>query len=492
MLTHWRQRLANTVGLRLAVWYAALFLITAIVISLLAYHLLVLSLERRDHDLLLVKLAEYATNYERGGLPAVNQALGAERASGSAESVLVRVVDGQSDVLFLSRPPEWRAFDLAQLNRARRAGAEDWSHVPSTVDQTTLEVVSRSLWDGTILQVGRTTVERDRFLAQVRDLFGIVFACVVIAGLAGGVALTRAALRPLRELRDTVKGITQTGRLDARVAADNQGDIVDELGVVFNAMLTRIETLVGGMRGALDNVAHDLRTPVARLRAKAESALASNDDPAAVREALGACVEEADRVMALLSTLMDISEAESGAMRLAVEPVAVDEIVADAIDLYEDTAEERGVMLEAPATSGLLVRADRQRLRQVLANLVDNAVKFTPSGGRVTIGARADGATVSISVADTGRGIPAADLPRIWDRLYRVDATEERGLGLGLSLVHAIVAAHGGHAEVRSDVGRGSVFTVTLPAAVPNDAQVNDAPPAVLATPIANGGDQPR
>ena len=110
MLTHWRQRLANTVGLRLAVWYAALFLITAIVISLLAYHLLVLSLERRDHDLLLVKLAEYGTNYEQGGLPAVNQALGAERAAGSAESVLVRVVDGQSDVLFLSRPPEWRAF----------------------------------------------------------------------------------------------------------------------------------------------------------------------------------------------------------------------------------------------------------------------------------------------------------------------------------------------------------------------------------------------
>lgn len=463
MIEHWRQRMSRAVGLRVAVWYAGVFIITSAAIGLIAYQLLAISLVRRDHDLLLVRLAEYAGTYERGGLSGVTQAINAERASGSRDSVMVRLVGGGAEVQFFSLPPAWRTYDIARLD-GRQPYGDDWEQVQSTVDTTTLEVVSRSLWDGTILQVGRTTLERDQFLAQVRDLLGILIVCVVVAGLAGGVALTRSALRPLRELRDTVRDITETGRLDARVAADADGDLVDELGVVFNAMLARIETLVGGMRDALDTVAHDLRTPIARLRARAEAALASarGDDPAA-RDALAACVEEADRVMALLTTMMDISEAETGTMKLSLSAVPVDEIVHDTIDLYEDTAEERGIALSPTAASGLVVRADRQRLRQVLANLVDNALKFTDAGGRVTIGAEARGDEVVIAVQDTGRGIPPTDLPRIWDRLYRGDTGHAQGLGLGLSLVRAIVTAHGGRTEVESEVGKGTRVGVVLP-----------------------------
>ncbi len=200
-----------------------------------------------------------------------------------------------------------------------------------------------------------------------------------------------------------------------------------------------------------------------RLRGMAEGALAS-EDPAVLRDALGACLEESDRVIEMLSTLMDISEAETGTMALRREPVDLGELVRQTVDLYEDLAEDKHLTMTAAADEGLVVPVNRNRMRQVLANLVDNAVKYTPADGEIRIAARRDGPGALISVSDTGTGIPADELPRIWERLYRGDKSRsERGLGLGLTLVKAIIEAHGGTVAVESAPGQGTRFDLRLP-----------------------------
>jgi signal transduction histidine kinase len=453
-------RVAQTLGFRLAFWYAAIFAVSVVVIAGLAYLLLARSLTLRDHDLIRVKLADYAGRFETAGVGGVGRAVAAEQASGSEDQVFVRLVGSNAEILLTSMPASWGSYALEQLDEG-----EGWRVVPARGAPVRLEVAAERLADGTLLQVGRTTLERERFLRDVRALLSALLVIVVVVGLVGGGALTWQAFRPVRELLDTLRQIAQTGRLDARVPVGNQGDVLSELGRVSNAMLGRIERLVTGMRDALDAVAHDLRTPIARVRGRAEQALLAPPDVDRYRAALEDTVEEADRVSALLTTLMDISEAEAGTMQLRRETIEVARVLRETVDLYEDLAEARGVRLtSAGAPAGLTVDADYARLRQALANLVDNGVKYTPEGGAVTVGAESQPGTVAFVVRDTGPGIAVHQRERIWERLYRGEAGEkERGLGLGLSLVRAVVEAHGGHADVSSAPGQGCTFTLTFP-----------------------------
>jgi heavy metal sensor kinase len=467
MSSRWRESPAYTLGARLATWYAVLFVGSSLAIVVLTYVLLASSLKQRDHDLIRSTLVGYAGQYQQGGLRSLDLAIRNDQAAGRRERLFVRVSSGGDEVVFYNLPGEWSEYDLSQLDRPRSQSGELWAVIPRRGTSEVLEVQSAFLPDGTLVQVGKSNETRDELLARFRTVLVIAIAVVVFVGVVGGALLTRSTMQPLRQLAGVVQTILQTGRFEARVPVRGSRDPLDQLGTLFNAMLDRIAALVAGMRGSLDNVAHDLRTPMTRLRGIAERALQTRtDDPERYREALADCLEESDRVSEMLNTLMDISEAETGVMRLALERVDVEEILHDVQELYADLADDKGVGVRVEAAGGLTVVADRNRLRQVLANLLDNAVKYTPDGGQVTVRARAAGAEVAIDVEDNGPGIPADDLPRIWDRLYRGDRSRsERGLGLGLSLVRAIVQTHKGRAEVVSAPDHGARFTIYLPTA---------------------------
>ena len=342
-------------------------------------------------------------------------------------------------------------------------------------------MASLRLWDGTIIQVGKSTESRDELLAYFREVTGFVSLAVILIGVAGGIALTRSTLRPIHHLIDVVRGIIQTGRTDTRVPVpampgvsgvsglsgvsgrQPRADAIDELSTLFNVMLDRITTLIAAMRDSLDNVAHDLRTPMTRLRGMAERALESGS-PEAQREALVSCLEESDRILSMLNTLMDISEAETGTLRLQLEEVPLRALIAEVVDLYEEVAEDKGITVRvAPGDDVTVAR----RSRSPAAGLREPARQRDQVHARRRRGhhhartARRDQAAVV--VRDTGIGITPEDLPRIWDRLYRGDRSRaERGLGLGLSLVRAYVRAHGGRVSAESTPGQGSTFTVLL------------------------------
>jgi signal transduction histidine kinase len=418
-------------------WYATVFVLGAIAIVYVTYYVTAASLAQRDHQILQSKLGEYATVYRRGGLRALTDTVRAEQFT-APERLYVRVVDRGAEALVLSMPGGWNS--------------------------ETLETASTRLPDGTFVEVGKSIEARRDLLSRFRAALALVTLLIVSIALTGGWLVTQSALEPIRRLTAAVRRIVRTGRTDQRVQASEHDDAINELTTLFNAMLDKIEGLVNGMRGALDNVSHDLRTPLTRLRGSAELALAGPPDVDRYREALADCIEETDRVLVMLNTLMDISEAESGAMPLAREPLRLADAVDRAVDLYREVADAKGITLTSSAGDDVTVLGDRVRLEQAAANLIDNAIKYTPRGGAVTVEvARLDGGA-EMRVRDTGPGIRPDELPRIWERLFRGDSSRaERGLGLGLSLVKAIVEAHGGRVSVASEVGKGSTFTVRLP-----------------------------
>ena len=458
MSSKWTDRISQALGLRLAAWYLGTFLASTLVIGGLTYGLLATLLEQRDHDVIQSTLREYATRYQAGGLPALARAIEFEQRSGSREPLFVRLIGPFEDVLFYSLPETWGAFDLSELPGGPNA---IWSQVRARDRNAVLEVATIDV-GGAALQVGKTTEVRNQLLSNFRSVLMLGAGAALIIGVVGGLFLTRSTLKPLRDLRDAVRRILQTGQTDDRVPVRGNEDAVDELSTLFNAMLARITTLIHGMRNALDHVAHDLRTPMTRLRVTAEAALATND-PVRHREALSDCLEESERVLSMLTTLMDISEAETGPMKLNLSQVELAKLTREVADLYEDTADDAGVRLTTNVPAELTVTADRDRLRQALANLVDNAIKYTPRDGHVEVSAIAARDAVVIRVSDTGPGISEQDLPRIFDRLYRGDQSRAtRGLGLGLNLVRAYVEAQGGTVTVESKLGHGSTFEIRL------------------------------
>ena len=320
--------------------------------------------------------------------------------------------------------------------------------------------------DGSRLLIGRDLQDQRSLAERLRWMFLAAFGFLSVIGLLGGLVSSRWVLRRVGQITETGEDIV-SGDLSRRIPLSGRDDEFDHLSRHLNAMLARIEQLMNGMREVSDNIAHDLKTPLSRLRSRAEAALRSPAGSSAQVDGLSRVIEDADAIIQTFNALLLIARLEAGAVESSAEVFDLAALVHDVLELYEPVAEEAGQSIVAAATVPIEVRANRQLISQALANLIDNAIKYggleAGQSGEVNIQLQDAGKLIELSVGDRGAGIPAKDRERVRERFVRLDRSRSQpGTGLGLSLVAAVARLHGGEMRLE-DNGPGLRVVLVLP-----------------------------
>lgn len=461
--------LLRTTPFRLTLLFLALF--AAVAAAFLAYVYVATAGEvtRRADAEVSREVASLEAVRRQGGPTALNLALIDRSAGERPFFYLYMEADGRTITGNIARSP---------LDRP--AASDGSASFAVTSIDSDGAVVRRNAWgrqlrlsDGRLLFVGSDIgAGRDYVVGIVRGLWG-AGVLIVLLGLAGGLLVSRNVSRSIEGMRRVATAVAE-GDLHARAPVRGVDDEWDEMAVGLNAMLDRIERLMGGLRHAGDAIAHDLRSPLTRLRARLEVALIEAEggrgDPVA---ALHTALEDADGVLRTFNAVLAISRLQAAGALSKADTFDLSELADGVAELYGVLCEDKGLEFASELTPRLLVRGDKEFMAQALANLLDNAVKYTPEGGAVMLRTRRRSTgEVEASVTDTGPGVPEADRPRVLERFVRLENSRSQpGAGLGLSLVGAVVEAHGGRLEL--DEGPGAVdgqgpglrVAINLPAA---------------------------
>jgi heavy metal sensor kinase len=457
------RRLPGTLAVRLTVWYAGIFTVSTLVAFLALYFVISTVLkERRDQDL-VDDVQEYSAMLDTEGIDKVKAEIAWEAFSDGADHIFLRLLSMDGEELLTTDMTVWRG--VGSGSHALEKLKEGAQHVLETLDLPEQEFQVRTVYGiigpDLILQIGESLEEDTEFLEIHRKIFVPLMAVMVIIAAFVGWLMARRALRGVEEVTETAIEISE-GALDKRVPHKVRGEEIERLANTFNYMLDRINVLIKEMREMSDNIAHDLRSPLSRIRGAAEMALttSASDEHRAFAANV---IEDCDRLIGIINTMLDIAEAESGAAEIILEEVDIARVTRRACELFQAIAEENSIQIATELPDSCVVYGEPRKLQRMVANLLDNALKYTPPEGTVTVSVSADNGQVAISISDTGVGISEDDLPHIFKRFYRCDISRAQGgTGLGLSLVQAIVHSHGGSVNATSHPGKGSTFTVTL------------------------------
>ncbi len=435
-----RVKLLRSSTFRLAALYLALFVLSVGALLGYVYWNTAVLLERQTDETIRTEVQALADQYRLRGL------------NGIIDTIRRRSSDDSGAVYLLTSPSGERvAGNLDNLPAIPRDDA-NWIEFPLKVEKGQLSEnhVARAFYTqlagGFELVVGRDVAALRQFATIIRQTIFYALAIALVLGLGGGLLMSRNFLKRVDAITEASRSI-MAGNMAGRMPVAGSNDELDRLALALNEMLEQIESLMAGMKEVSSNVAHDLRTPLTRIKARVEAALRSGEEQD-YRQALEDTVDDSDRMLETFNALLSIARAEAGQSRSGLAAIDASTIIDDVVELYAPMAEEEGGRLFSDVTPGLRVLADRQLLAQALTNLVDNALKYGAADGArpdVRVSGAIEGDRVVITVADRGGGIAPEDRTRVTERFVRLDASRTKpGNGLGLSLVSGVMKLHRG------------------------------------------------
>ncbi len=453
------------IHLRLALIFSLIFIISSGILFAFSFFFIYSSMSGSEDEETKRRLLNYWALFQSDGIELVILEIEKESFLYGDRPFFARIADHDNKTIFLRYPESWSEYSIESLENLPASKFEDSLILKTNNTEKALKVYTVHLSEQYLMQIGISTSRSVQLLNLYRRNFIFLLLILLLLGFGAGAFFSGRFLSPLRELNSALKNILSTGDFSKRVPSRGVRDDLEIIISMFNTMLKRIETLIHQMKGNLDTVAHDLRTPMTIFRGYAEQALSRPDDIQASNEALSLSLEQSEKILSMLTTIMDISEAESGTLKLRVETIELHLVMKALVEMYEFISQEKNIKIELK-TFPCRIIADPVRIRQAISNVIDNAIKYSPDEGLIAIEMNRKEKQVYIAIKDNGQGIPKEDMPYIWDRLYRSPKVHNiPGTGLGLSVVRAIVMAHKGSFSVDTAPDSGSTFTISFPEA---------------------------
>lgn len=457
----------HSLSFRLTFWYAGIFTFSSCV-AFLFFYLLITSVIRERTDQELHKQAgAFSTLLSQRGMEAVKRVAVLEAQAAGEKKVFFRLLYPNGQVFSSSNMSYWQ--DIGVGKAAIQSLLEGQPHVFKTLSianhTNKIRLLYTVIGPGIIMQIGHSMENYTRMMDTFEKMFVLTMAILLAGSTLIGWFMARRALSGFNIIARTAQRISSTS-LEDRVPVQNHNNEVDRLARTFNQMLDRIQQLVTGIREMSDSIAHDLKSPLARIRGTAEITLTGNAVLEDYRQMAAETIENCDHLLDMINTMLLISRTEAGVAPLTRERLDLAEMIRNACELFKPVVEEKHIKLHCRLPHTLMIEGDIRMIQRLVANLLDNAVKYTRPQGSITVDLAADihKSNAVFSVQDTGIGIAEDDLPHIFERFYRCDRSRSMaGTGLGLSLARAVVQAHGGTIRVISKPDVGSTFTVSLP-----------------------------